>query len=60
MLRKGDHLRVQGVGTPLPDDMECASLSGDTPSEFLKRTYGGAPLIRKFDEVQSCLEMNKT
>ena len=28
MLRKGDRLRVQGVGTPLPDDTECAMLSG--------------------------------
>ena len=26
MLRKGDRLRVQGVGTPLPDDTECARL----------------------------------
>ena len=26
--RKGDCLRVQGVGTPPPDDTECASLSG--------------------------------
>ena len=28
MLHKGDCLCVQGVGTPLPDDMECARLSG--------------------------------
>ena len=44
--RKGDRLRVQGVGTPPPDDMERALLSGATPSGFLKRTYGGAPLSR--------------
>ena len=37
---KGDRLRVQGVGTPLPDDMECARLSGSTPSGFPKRTRG--------------------
>nr|CAN83030.1 hypothetical protein VITISV_024034 [Vitis vinifera] len=29
---KGDRLRVQGVGTPPPDDTERASLSGATPS----------------------------
>ena len=38
--RKGNRLRVQGVGTPPPDDTECASLSGATPSGFLKRTRG--------------------
>ena len=27
-VAKGDRLRVQGVGTPLPDDTERASLSG--------------------------------
>ena len=32
--RKGDRLRVQGVGTPLPDDTECARLSRSTPSGF--------------------------
>ena len=31
---KGDRLRVQGVGTPFPDDTECARLSGSTPSGF--------------------------
>ena len=35
---KGDRLRVQGVGTPLPDDTERARLSGSTPSGFPKRT----------------------
>ena len=38
MLRKGDRLRVQGVGTPPPDDTERALLSGATPSGFPKRT----------------------
>ena len=36
--RKGDHLRVQGVGTPPPDDTERTSLSGETPFGFPKRT----------------------
>ena len=27
LCRKGDRLHVQGVGTPPPDDTECASLS---------------------------------
>ena len=35
---KGDHLRVQGVGTPSPDDTERALLSGATPFRFPKRT----------------------
>ena len=43
MLRKGDRLRVQGVGTPLSDDTERARLSESTPSGFPKRTCG-APL----------------
>ena len=34
---KRDRLRVQGVGTPLLDDTECARLSGSTPSRFSKR-----------------------
>ena len=41
--RKGDRLRVQGVGTPPPDDTERASLSGATPSGFPKRTRGAFP-----------------
>ena len=41
--RKGDRLRVQGVGTPPPDDTERASLSGATPSGFPKRTRGALP-----------------
>ena len=36
--RKGDRLRVQGVGTPPPNDTERALLSDATPSEFPKRT----------------------
>ena len=42
--RKGDCLRVHGVGTPPPDDTERASLSGATPSGFPKRTCGALPL----------------
>ena len=41
--RKGDRLHVHGVGTPPPDDMESASLSGATPSGFPKRTRGALP-----------------
>ena len=41
--RKGDRLRVQGVGTPPPDDTERASLSRATPSGFPKRTHGVLP-----------------
>ena len=41
--RKGDRLRVQGVGTPPPNDTERASLSGATPSGFPKRTRGALP-----------------
>nr|CAN76693.1 hypothetical protein VITISV_006677 [Vitis vinifera] len=37
-IAKGDRLRVQGVGTPPPDDTERALLSGTTPSGFPKRT----------------------
>ena len=38
MTRKGDRLRVQGVGTPIPDDTKRPRLSGSTPSGFPKRT----------------------
>ena len=41
--RKGDRPRVHGVGTPPPDDTECASLSGATPSGFPKRTRDALP-----------------
>ena len=44
--RKGDRLRVHGVGTPPPNDTECASLFGSTPSGFPKRTCGALPLSR--------------
>ena len=43
MLRNGDRLRVQGVGTPLPDDTERTRLSGSTPSGFPKRIRGALP-----------------
>ena len=35
---KGDCLRVQGAGTPPPNDTERALLSGATSSGFPKRT----------------------
>ena len=41
--RKGDRLRVQGVGTPPPDDTKHASLSRATPSGFPKRARGALP-----------------
>ena len=41
--RKRDRLRVQGVGTPPPDDTERASLLGAAPSGFPKRTRGALP-----------------
>ena len=44
MLRKGDRPRVQGVGTTLPDDTECAWLSGSTSSGF---PHGEAPSTRE-------------
>ena len=37
---QGGRLRVQGVGTPPPDDTERVSLSGATPSRFSKRICG--------------------
>ena len=43
--RKGDRLRVQGVGTPPPNDTERTSLSGATPSGFPKRTRGALPYL---------------
>nr|CAN67137.1 hypothetical protein VITISV_027990 [Vitis vinifera] len=56
---KGDRLRVQGVGTPLPDDTECAWLSGSTPSGFLKRTCGDLPYPDSLREKHTTL-MNIT
>ena len=41
--RKGDRLRVQGVGTPPPNDTKSASLSGATPSGFPKRIRSALP-----------------
>ncbi|RVW91774.1 Transposon Ty3-I Gag-Pol polyprotein [Vitis vinifera] len=41
--RKGDHLRVQGVETPPPDDTR-ASLSGATPSGFPRGHAARSPI----------------
>ena len=41
--RKGDRMRVHGVGTPPPDDTERASLSRAIPSGFPKRTRDALP-----------------
>ena len=57
--RKGDRLLVQGVGTPPPDDMERASLSGATPSGFPKRTRGALPYLDSLREKHTAL-MNIT
>ena len=59
MLLKGDCLRVQGVGTPLPDDMERARLSGSTPFGFPKRTCGVLPYPDSLKEKHTAL-MNIT
>ena len=56
---KRDRLRVQGVGTPLPDDTECTWLSGSTPSGFLKRTCGALPYPGSLREKHTTL-MNIT
>ena len=53
--RKGDRLRVQGVGTPPPDDTKRASLSGATPSEFPKRTRGALPYPDSLREKHTAL-----
>ena len=42
-LRKGDYLRVQGLGTLPLDDSKRASLSRATPSWFPKRIRGALP-----------------
>ena len=39
MLRKEDCLRVQGVGTPLPDDTEHTRLSGYLTIGWERRTF---------------------
>ena len=53
--RKGDRLCVQGVEIPLPDDTECASLSGATPSGFPKRTLGALPYPDSLREKHTTL-----
>ena len=57
--RKGDRLRVQGVGTTPPDDTERASLSGATPFGFLKKTRGALPYPDSLKEKHTTL-MNIT
>nr|CAN63038.1 hypothetical protein VITISV_032162 [Vitis vinifera] len=52
---KGDCLRVQLVGTPPPDDTERASLSGETPSGFPKRTRGALPYPNSLREKHTTL-----
>ncbi|WKA06573.1 hypothetical protein VitviT2T_024468 [Vitis vinifera] len=53
--RKGDRLRVHGVGTPPPDDTERASLSRATPSGFPKRTRGALPYPDSLKEKHTAL-----
>ena len=53
--RKGDRLRVQGVGTPLPDDTERARLSASTPSGFPKRIRGTLPYLDSLREKHTTL-----
>ena len=52
---QGGHLRVQGVGTPPPDDTEHASLSGATPSGFSKRICGALPYPDSLREKHTIL-----
>nr|CAN79796.1 hypothetical protein VITISV_042527 [Vitis vinifera] len=52
---QGGHLRVQGVGTPPPDNMEHSSLSGATPSGFPKRTHGAFPYLDSLREKHTAL-----
>ena len=54
-VARGDRLRVQGVGTPLPDDTERARLSGSTLSGFPKRTCGALPYPDSFREKHTAL-----
>ena len=53
--RKGDRLRVHGVGTLPPDDTESVSLSGATPSGFPKRTRGALPYPNSLREKHTTL-----
>ena len=52
---KGDRLRVQGVGTPPPDDTKCTRLSGSTPSGFPKRTRSALPYPDSLREKHTAL-----
>ena len=57
---KGDRLRVQGAGTPPPDDTERASLSGASlsrasPPGFLKRTRSALPYPDSLREKHTTL-----
>ena len=53
--RKGDRLRVHGVGTPPPDDTKRALLSGATPSGFPKKTGGALPYSDSLREKHTAL-----
>ena len=53
--RKGDRLRVQGVGTPPPSDTERTSLSRATPSRFPKSTRGALPYLDSLREKHTTL-----
>ncbi|WJZ87346.1 hypothetical protein VitviT2T_006732 [Vitis vinifera] len=53
--RKGNRLRVQGVGTPPPDDTERASLSEATSSGFPKRTRDDLPYPNSLREKHTAL-----
>nr|CAN73474.1 hypothetical protein VITISV_042712 [Vitis vinifera] len=59
LCRKGDRLRVKGVGTPLLDDTERARLSESSPSGFPKRTCSVLPYPDSFREKHTTL-MNIT
>ena len=55
LCRKGDRLRVQGVGAPPPDDTERASQSETTPSGFPKRIRGALPYPDSLREKHTAL-----
>ena len=59
IVKKG-RLRVQGVGTLLPDDTECARLSGSTPSGFPKRTCGALPYPDSLREKHTAFREHHT
>ena len=54
-MSQGGRLRVQGVGTPPPDNTKRTSLSGATPSEFSKRTRGALPYPDSLREKHTAL-----